>query len=70
LVLICRKQAWLWSLGDVYRIKDRPRYVSSFGINSTMDTTGHNPLRYSIGDNTEVCFVFSNENFCLINKFL
>lgn len=23
------KQAWLWSLGDTYRIKDRPRYMSS-----------------------------------------
>ncbi|CAF3535067.1 unnamed protein product [Adineta steineri] len=43
------KQAWLWSLGDMYRVKDRPRYMSSFGINSAMDTIGHNPLRYSIG---------------------
>ncbi|CAF1320383.1 unnamed protein product [Adineta ricciae] len=44
------KQAWLWSLGDTYRIKDRPRYMSSYGINSAMDTTGLGPLRYSIGD--------------------
>ena len=45
------KQAWLWSLGDAYRIKDRPRYTSTFGLNTAMDTTGPNPLRYSIGDN-------------------
>ncbi|CAF0923864.1 unnamed protein product [Adineta ricciae] len=44
------KQAWLWSLGDMYRIKDRPRYMSSYGVNSAMDTTGLGPLRYSIGD--------------------
>ena len=46
-----RKQAWLWSLGDAYRIKDRPRYTSTFGLNSSMDTTSPNPLRYSLGDN-------------------
>ncbi len=59
----CRKQPWLWSLGDTYRIKDRPRYISAFGGNSAMDTSSHNPLRYSIsnviGDNNnnnnEVC---------------
>ncbi|CAF0865094.1 unnamed protein product [Rotaria sordida] len=45
------KQAWLWSLGDTYRIKDRPRYMSYFGTNSIMDTIGQNPLHYSIGDN-------------------
>jgi cell division cycle 14 len=45
------KQAWLWSLGDAYRIKDRPRFTSSFGMNSSIDTIGQNPLRYSIGDN-------------------
>ncbi|CAM4742975.1 unnamed protein product [Rotaria magnacalcarata] len=45
------KQAWLWSLGDTFRIKDRPRYTSYFGTNSSMDTIGPNPLRYSIGDN-------------------
>jgi hypothetical protein len=63
-----RKQAWLWSLGDTYRIKDRPRYMSSFGTNSVMDSSLNNPLRYSIGgDNNnnnnynEVCvFVFRN----------
>ncbi|CAF3367330.1 unnamed protein product [Rotaria sp. Silwood1] len=45
------KQAWLWSLGDTYRIKDRPRYMSYFGTNSSMDTFAHHPFRYSIGDN-------------------
>ncbi|CAF4581759.1 unnamed protein product [Rotaria socialis] len=45
------KQAWLWSLGDTFRIKDRPRYTSYFGTNSSMDTIGLNPLRYSVGDN-------------------
>ncbi|UJR28276.1 hypothetical protein I4U23_009526 [Adineta vaga] len=59
------KQAWLWSLGDMYRIKDRPRYMSTYGINSTMDTTGHNLLRYSIGDsnnNNDVIFKEENDN--------
>lgn len=60
-----RKQAWIWSLGDAYRIKDRPRFMSSFGMNSTMDTLGHNPLRYSIGDNNnnnynEVCYLLNS----------
>ncbi len=58
IVLFGRKQAWLWSLGDAYRIKDRPRYMSSFGMNSALDTIGPNPLRYSVGDNNnnnEVC---------------
>ncbi len=36
--------------------------MSSFGMNSAIETIGHNPLRYSIGDNNnnnnEVCFVF------------
>jgi hypothetical protein len=60
LFLFYRKQAWLWSLGDAYRIKDRPRYMSSLGMNSAIETIGHNPLRYSIGDNNnnEVCFIF------------
>jgi hypothetical protein len=49
-----RKQGWLWSLGDTYRIKDRPRYMSAFGGNSAMDTSTHNPLRYSIGDNNNI----------------
>ncbi|CAF4539031.1 unnamed protein product [Rotaria sp. Silwood1] len=44
------KQVWLCSLGDTYRIKDRPRYTSSVGVNSSMDTTMHNPLRYSISN--------------------
>jgi hypothetical protein len=49
------KQAWLWSLGDTYRIKDRPRYMSAFGGNSAMDTSSPNPLRYSvIGDNNNI----------------
>ncbi len=58
-----RKQAWLWSLGDTYRIKDRPRYMSGFGGNSAMDTSSQNSLRYSIGNiigdntNVEVCIV-------------
>jgi hypothetical protein len=57
--LLYRKQAWFWSLGDASRIKDRPRYTSSFGMNSSIDTTGQNPLRYSIGDynNNEVEFL-------------
>ncbi|CAF1559909.1 unnamed protein product [Rotaria magnacalcarata] len=42
------KQAWIWSLGDAYRTKDRPRYTSTLGGNSTMDTSFQNPLRYSI----------------------
>ena len=54
-----RKQAWLWSLGDTYRIKDRPRYMSAYGGNSAMDTGTSNSLRYSVGnvpgDNNEVC---------------
>jgi hypothetical protein len=61
--LVYRKQAWLWSLGDTYRIKDRPRYMSAFGGNSAMDTSSPNPLRYSvIGDNNniEVCDLFFN----------
>ncbi len=49
-----RKQAWLWSLGDTYRIKDRPRYMSAFGGNSAMDTSTHNSLGYSIGDNNNI----------------
>ena len=49
-IVSCRKQAWLWSLGDAYRVKDRPRYVSSFTSSPSMDTGGHNPLRYSIGN--------------------
>ncbi len=59
-----RKQAWLWSLGDTYRIKDRPRYMSAFSGNSAMDTSSHNPLRYSIrnvivyNNNNEVCDYF------------
>jgi hypothetical protein len=37
--------------------------MSSFGMNSAIDSIGQNPLRYSIGDNNnnnnnEVCFVF------------
>jgi hypothetical protein len=58
------KQAWLWSLGDTYRIKDRPRYMSTFSGNSAMDTSNFNPLRYSIGNvvgdnnNIEVCLTF------------
>ncbi|CAF3967910.1 unnamed protein product [Rotaria sp. Silwood2] len=43
------KQAWLCSLGDAYRIKDRPRYTSTVSTNS-MDTNTHNPLRYSISN--------------------
>ncbi|CAF4465039.1 unnamed protein product, partial [Rotaria magnacalcarata] len=38
------KQAWIWSLGDAYRTKDRPRYTSTLGGNSTMDTSFQNPL--------------------------
>ncbi|CAF3835844.1 unnamed protein product [Rotaria magnacalcarata] len=44
------KQAWIWSLGDAYRTKDRPRYTSTLGGNSTMDTSFQNPLRYSISN--------------------
>jgi hypothetical protein len=51
-------------LGDSYRIKDRPRYMSSFGTNTVMDTNLHNPLRYSVGDNNnnnnEVRLIFRN----------
>jgi len=59
-----RKQAWLWSLGDTYRIKDRPRYMSAFSGNSAMDTSTYNSIRYSIGNviadnnNIEVCEFF------------
>ncbi|CAF2569255.1 unnamed protein product [Rotaria sp. Silwood2] len=56
------KQAWLWSLGDTYRTKDRPRYMSYFGTNSSMDTVGHNPLRYSIGDNNNNTNTNEEEN--------
>jgi hypothetical protein len=48
--LIFRKQPWIWSLGDTYRTKDRPRYTSTLGGNSTMDTSFQNPLRYSISN--------------------
>ena len=71
-IFICsiyRKQAWLWSLGDTHRTKDRQRYMSYFGMNSTMDTIGHSSHRYSIGDNNEVDHSFSNFYFS-INEFL
>lgn len=57
-----RKQPWLWSLGDTYRIKDRPRYMSYYGTNSAMDTTAQSQLRYSVGDNNnnEVCIMICN----------
>lgn len=42
------KQSWIWSLGDNYRIRDRHRFISSFGMKSSTDTIGSNPLRYSL----------------------
>jgi hypothetical protein len=69
-----RKQAWLWSLGDTYRIKDRPRYMSAFTGNSAMDTSSYNSIRYSIGNvisdnnNIEVC-EFSFNRFFLLSFF-
>ncbi|CAF1261379.1 unnamed protein product [Rotaria sordida] len=44
------KQTWLCSLGDTYRIKDRPRYTPTIDTNSIMDTNIHNPLRYLLGN--------------------
>ncbi|CAF4856088.1 unnamed protein product, partial [Rotaria socialis] len=44
------KQAWIWSLGDAYRTKDRPRYTLTLGGNSTVDASFQNPLRYSINN--------------------
>jgi len=46
-----RKQAWLWSLGDTYRIKDRPRYMSGFAGMSALEPNHSNQYRDT---NTEV----------------
>ncbi len=69
-----RKQTWFWSLGDTYRIKDRPRYMSGFGSNSSIDGGNHNSHRYVTGNivgdnnNIEVCLSFGID--CFIITFM
>ncbi|UJR21206.1 hypothetical protein I4U23_024303 [Adineta vaga] len=48
------KQAWLWSLGDIYRTKERTRYITSYGVPATMDIGNSNSYRYLVGDNNNI----------------
>ncbi|CAF0925796.1 unnamed protein product [Adineta steineri] len=48
------KQAWLWSLGDLHRIKDRSRNVPGFSAHSAVDLGTHNSYRYTVGENNNV----------------